>query len=403
MDKPKTFINKYAPKNTKDIIGQESGVNALRNFLTNYKKQRKKAMLLYGPSGCGKTSAAYAVAEELGLDVIEINASDCRNKGQIHSIVGVASKQMSLFFRGKLILIDELDGIAGREDYGGVPALVDVIKNSYWPVVITANNPYDNKFSSVRNASEMIMFRELSSNDLFFILKNICDAEKIKYEEDALKTLARRNAGDARGAINDLHIVSVTGPVDEKSLNDLSMRDKTDTIHNALTKIFKSTDVNVAKEAFEFVDEDLDKCFLWVDENLPLEYTEQLELARAYENLSRADVFYGRITRWQHWLYLTYVNDLMTAGIASAKDVKNRNFVEYKPTGRILKMWWAKQKNMKKKAIAEKIAEKTHLSAKDVRRDIDFFKIIFKNNSEMASKIANEFELDAEEVAYLKK
>ena len=396
------WTRKHIPKRAEDIIAQQNAISVLKNYISNYKKQKKKAILIYGAAGCGKTSSAYTIANELNLEVIELNASDFRNKDGINSIAGVASKQMSLFGKGKLILIDELDGIAGRQDYGGVPALVDVIKESAWPIVITANNPFDNKFSSIRSKSEMLQFKILGINDIFDILKKISLKEKILIDDDVLMSLAARSAGDARGAINDLQIISSLGSIDKNSVDELSGRDKTDTMMNALMKIFKSTDINIAKDSFENVQEDIDECFLWIDENMPYEYTDAKALARAYDRISRADVFKGRIKRWQHWRYLAYIYELLTAGIAAAKDSKNKNFVSYKPTGRILKIWWANQKNMKKKAIAEKIASQTHCSSKEVINNIEFFKVMFKNK-EMADEITSELGLNSEEVEYLSK
>lgn len=398
------WTRKHSPKKGADVISQEFAVQALKNFILNYKKQKKKALLIYGPAGCGKTSAAHAVANELNLEIIELNASDFRNKEQIESVIGAASKQMSLFGTGKLILIDELDGIAGREDYGGIPALVNVIQGSAWPVAITANNPFDSKFSSVRNKSELLQFKILGANDVFMILKDICDKEKIQYDEGILRILAIRSGGDARGAINDLQVLtSENKQLDKLSVDELSGRDKLDTMLSALVKIFKTTDPDVARSSFENVQEDIEQCFLWLDENLPKEYTKPADLARAYDKLSRADVFVGRIRRWQHWRYLIYANDLLTAGIALSKDEKNKAFIQYKPTGRILKLWWASQKNQKKKAIAEKIAEKTHTSKKEIIKNIDFYKVIFKNSKKMADKIADELDLNEEEIDYLKK
>ncbi len=396
------FVKKYSPENSKEVIAQDSGITLLKQFIENFKEQKKKAMLIYGPSGCGKTCCAYVLANELGLEIIEMNASDLRNKDQINSVVGAASQQMSLFGTGKIILIDELDGIAGRSDYGGAAALAKLIKDSAWPIIITANNPFDNKFSSIRNKSELLQFKGLDTEQVYLILKNICETEGIAYDESALKTLARRNAGDARGAINDLEIFAVDKKLSREDVSELSDRDKMDTMLNALVKIFKSTDPNIAVSAFDNVEEDLDKCMLWLDENLPKEYVNPVELAAAYEKLSRADVFRGRIPRWQHWRLLTYASNLMTAGVAVCKDERSKLFVQYKPTGRILKLWWAKQKSMKKKAIAFKIAEKTHTSTKQVLKNIDYFKQMFKNN-EMAGELIKYLDLNRDEVEWLRK
>ena len=94
---------------------------------------------------------------------------------------------------------------------------------------------------------------------------------------------------------------------------------------------------------------------------------------------------------------------MLTAGIAVSKDEKNKNFVAYKPTGRILKMWWAKQKNMKKKAISEKIAKKTHTSIKEIMKNIEYFRVIFRENKEMSAAIASELDLNKDEIEYLSK
>ena len=58
---------------------------------------------------------------------------------------------------------------------------------------------------------------------------------------------------------------------------------------------------------------------------------------------------------------------------------------------------------MKKKAIAAKIAEHTHSSAREVLKDIEYFKVIFKKDKEMAKEMADELNLDKEEVEWLRK
>lgn len=401
MGKP--YVRKYVPGKISEVIGQDEKIKLVVNFINFYKEQKKKAILLYGVAGCGKTSSVYAIANELGLEVIEMNASDLRNKEQIESVVGAASKQQSLFFKSKIILIDELDGIAGREDYGGVPTLAKLIDESAFPIIITANNPFLNKFSSLRRKTELIQFEELNVDDVYKILEKICLSEGIKFDQSALKGIARRNKGDARSAINDLQTLIRDDRLSKESLDELGDRDRIESMKNALTRIFKTTDALFAKDAFDNVQEDLDECILWLDENIPLEYTKPSDLANAYDWLSKADVYRRRIRRWQHWRFLTYINDLITAGVAVSKEEKNKSFVPYKQTGRILKMWWAKQKNMKKKAIAEKIALKTHTSVKNTIKDFEYFKFIFKNNKEMGNKLALELDLDKDEVSWLRK
>lgn len=397
------LTNRYAPKTTKELIGQDGAVSKLKSFIVNFKREKKHSALIYGPSGTGKTCSVYAIANEIGHEVVEVNASDFRNAEQINQKVGGAIKQRSLFAEGKIILVDEIDGLSGHEDRGGVQAIAKLIENSAYPIILTATNPFDNKFSSLRSKSNMIEFKALDYLSIFGILKEICGNEKIKYEEDVLKALSRRAGGDARAAVNDL--LALTQDKKEllkESLEELAGRNRTDSIMAALNKIFKTTDLRIAIAAFDNVEEDINEQVLWIDENLPKEYTKPEELANAYEMLSKADVFSRRIRRWQHYRFLVYINAFITAGISAAKKEKYRHTVEYKPTGRILKLWWANQRNAKKKAIAGKIAEKTHSSAKEILKSTMPYLPIMFNNKEMRDNIINYLDLDEEEAAWVK-
>ena len=118
------FTVKYAPKTTVEVIGQSLAVSQLKNFVLNYKQQKQKAALLYGPIGVGKTCSVHALAEELGYDLLELNSSDFRDEASVTSFLSAALGQQSLFFTPKMILIDEIDNISGREDRGCIGAVV---------------------------------------------------------------------------------------------------------------------------------------------------------------------------------------------------------------------------------------------------------------------------------------
>ena len=399
------YTKKFEPEKISDILGQDKAIKELKDFIANFKKSRKNAALIYGPSGTGKTSSVYTIAKELNLEILEVNASDFRNTEQINSKAGVAAGQQSLFFKSKVILVDEIDGLSGTKDRGGIQAIASLVEKSAFPIVLTATNPWHNKFSALRRKTNMIEFQPLESISIFNILKNICVKEKIRHEDDVLKGLARRAGGDARSAVNDLQTLAMEkNELTKESLEELHERNKVESIISALMKIFKTTDPKVALSAFDNVEENLDEQLLWIDENLPKEYTNPEDLANAYNKLSKADVFSRRIKRWQHYRFLVYINELITAGIALSKDKKYAHHVQYKPTGKLLKLWWAKQKSMKKKAIAEKIAEKTHCSTKDaLKNTLPYLQIAFKKNKEFRENLIQELDLSKEEVEWLKK
>jgi len=377
------YTKKYIPEKSSDIIGQDAALKELKDFVINFKRKKNKAALLYGPSGTGKTGSVYAIANELGLEILEVNASDFRNAEQIDSRAGMAAGQQSLFFKSKIILVDEVDGLSGTQDRGGIQAIIKLVEKSAFPIILTAMNPWDHKFAALRRKSNMVEFQPLDANSIFRILKKICDEEKI----------------------NDLQTLTIEkNELTKESLEELHERNKVDSIINALIKIFRTTDPKIALSAFENVEENLDEQLLWIDENLPREYTKAEDLANAYDKLSKADVFSRRIRRWQHYRFLVYINELITAGIALSKEKKYEHHVQYKPTGKLLKLWWAKQKSMKKMAIAEKIAEKTHTSKKKaLQNTLPYMQVAFKKNKEFRENFIREMDLGEEEIEWLKK
>ena len=392
----------YAPKATGELIGQDRAVAFLRRFVADFKKQRKRGLLLYGPPGSGKTCSVYALAKELQYEVLEVNASDYRDEAKLSASVGAASVQRSLFAPSKILLVDEVEGVYGQPDRGAFPALTAILKKTTFPVVFTANNPWDRKFSSLRAACELVEFKRLDHQTVLSLLRKVAAAEKIEYEEKALASLARRAGGDVRGALIDLQTLVEGNLFTMEQLNLLSERHQMDTIFNALLRIFKTMDAFVARTAFEDVEEDLNTVQLWIDENLPKEYTRAADLFRAYERLSRADVFRGRIMSRQHWHFLAMINVLLSVGIALSKERKYETFVRYTQTQRLLKLWRAKMKYQKRASIAEKIAEKTHCSTRvALQSAVPYLRLAFRKDAKRMKPVAQELDLNKEEVGWM--
>jgi len=155
------LIRRYSPKSEQDIISQNT--SQISSFINSYKKQKKKALLIYGPTGTGKTSSVYAIANDLNLEVFELNASDFRNKDQINTKLGAALNQQSLFSQGKLILIDDIDGLSGTKDRGAIPEVIRLMQKSIYPIILACHNPYDKKFSSLRSKVVMVEYTPISS------------------------------------------------------------------------------------------------------------------------------------------------------------------------------------------------------------------------------------------------
>ena len=368
------LVDKYKPKKLCNVIGQD--LSLLKRFILE-----KRNLILHGPTGTGKTSAVYALANELDYEVLEINTSDFRGKNFIGSVIGSAIKQRSLFSRGKIILVDDIDcfNIADR---GGVQELVKLIKDSVYPICFTAIDPFISKLSSLRKQCNLIEFKALSREGVFNYLKEICKLEKLNCVAEDLYLISEKSKGDLRAALNDLENKDIL----------VFEREKKYSIEEALKKAFINGDIN----AFNNSNLNLDESFLWLEENLFRQFTRKQDIYLGFDKLSKADVFNGRIRRWQYWRFLVYRNLLMTLGVGSSK---SREYIpiKYKRNSRILKLWFAKMRYAKRKAIAEKIAEKTHCSSKRALTDFYLIKNLVED-----SEIVKELELSDEEMEWIK-
>ena len=373
------LCEKYRATCFADVKGQDTAISSITAFFKNF--PMKKAILLHGPAGTGKTSLAYALAQEMELEIFELNASDLRNKEKLEEVMKPATQQQSLFGKqGKVILVDEVDGLS--VDKGGLPELLALIEKTAHPVIITANNIWQQKFNLLRRKAELIKIKELSYQTVLNIIKDIASKEKKLVKEDILKSIAAKSRGDVRAALNDLQ----TALDIEIAVEDIHEREKEEDIFHVLKKVFKNQSDPKITTVYDSVEMPIDEIFLWVEENIPYEYKGEA-LFRAYDALSKADVFRGRIHRQQHWRFLVYENFLLSAGIsyASGKAKPISNFTMYQRPKRILKIWLQNQKYAKKKSIAGKFAKMTHISKKRALRE--FFLLPYILTKETRKKL----------------
>ncbi|MGC8993318.1 MAG: replication factor C large subunit [Candidatus Aenigmatarchaeota archaeon] len=373
------FVVKYRPKSLKDFVNQKE---ALAKFLEWYKnwKPGGKAALLYGKPGTGKTCLVEAFANDKNLELIQMNASDYRSKKQIEEVFGHASSVSSFFKRGRIFLIDEVDGLAGKEDSGGVGAIIEIIKKSKHPVVLTANDPYDPKLKYLREYCELIPFKTIPVWDIEKKLKEICEKEGIECEKEVLNQLAKRSEGDLRAAINDLETISRgKKKISVKDLEVLGYREREKDMFEALKILFKTSSLTAARLSIASVDLDPDTIFWWIEENITNEYEKNEEIAKAYDALAKADLFRARIINRNYWKLMRYMNDLMTAGVSLAKNEMYKKFTKYQFPSKLRYLASSKEERAEEKEKLLKLSKILNCSTKKVKKEfMPFFRIFEK-------------------------
>ncbi|EQD78353.1 replication factor C large subunit, partial [mine drainage metagenome] len=157
---------------------------------------KKKPIMLFGPSGTGKTSTAYALAHEMGWNLVELNASDYRDSASILTKLMPAAMSRSLFGKMNMILLDEIDELVARFDSGANKAIIDLIESARCPVVFTANDFWDKKISFLRTRVEPVAYRRVASFSAAALVERVAKANAIKIDGDAVKAIVVRSNGD---------------------------------------------------------------------------------------------------------------------------------------------------------------------------------------------------------------
>jgi len=388
------WCEKYRARCFADVRGQELAIDKIKIFMRTFPK--KKSVVLHGPPGIGKTSLAYAIAFEIDAEILELNASDFRNKAKIAEIIGPATRQKSLFNKNKIILVDEVDGVSAMKDRGGLGELLGLIEKSAFPIIITANDIWNKKFSMLRRKAELVQLKDVDYKVTLDILKEVCEKENCVVAGDVLTSIAIKSRGDIRAALNDLQILSKMDSPD--LVQEVGQRNKEQSIFSALQYIFQNSKIDADMlGVFDEINMPIDDIFLWVEENIPLEYKGE-ELAKAFDALSLADVFRGRIRRQRHWRFMVYEYFLLGPAIAGVKKYNRTGWTSYKKPSRILKIWLQNQRAAKKKTICQKYARHCHISTKTAMKDFMLLKVILQG-----AKIREGLRLSEDEIAYLDK
>ncbi len=392
-----TWTEKYRPKNFLEVKGQDETVRKIKNFVEGFNlgkltKTAKKALILHGGPGTGKTTLVHVTALEFQAEIFELNASDLRNKNKLHEILKPAIEQRSLIKKRKIILVDEVDGISAV-DRGGLTELLSLIAISPYPIIITANDIWNKKLSPLRKKSELIKLNEINYGTIKEVLINVLRKENKFLNNDILTEIAIKSKGDLRAAINDIQRES---SVTSEKREFIDERNKEGDIFNALKEIFKKKPSKETLEIFNSVKMPIDEIILWMEKNIPVEYQGE-ELARAFDLLSKADIFKGRIYKQQYWRFLVYENIFLSYGISASKKNEKIGFTSYQKPDRILKIWLNNRKTEKKKSIAKKYARYVHIGEKRAMREFPMFVSILRKPS-----VQKELKLSEDEIEYLK-
>jgi len=366
------WAERFKPEDWSEVVGNERTIEQFLRWLRDWKPdQPKKAALLHGPPGTGKTVVAEIAAKKLGFNLIELNASDVRTRELLAEKVYPASRSMSLYDQKNLILLDEIDGLHHRQDFGGASAVLTLMEDTSTPVVLTANDPWRQSLREIRLRSQMFEFKRLRKDSVLKRLRWFIESQGLTVSERALDLIAEKSRGDIRSALNDLEALAYEGTaLDEQTVSRvLQDRSQEEGIFEALRNAMRSRYVYEARQHLSNTGLMPNELIDWVYgnfENLASDAKTAEILARATAD---SDYLSALMRKERVWMLIPYIYEMLAIGLMTCGR-SGPSWVRLQMPSRVSQRWARVTRARAEAAEAKEIGMQLHERRSVVRSQV---------------------------------
>jgi replication factor C large subunit len=217
-----------------------------------------------------------------------------------------------------------------------------------------------------------------------------------------LDAIAIECEGDIRAAVRDLQAISMgRTKIEESELAALGDRATVHSMRDLMRAILADRDPKAAKFMMMDVGEEPGFVLTWLDENIHRAY-KGTEMVNAYECLSRADVFLGRVHVRQNYTFWSYATDLMAFGVTLSKKQPLPGYQDIQFPRFLMGMSGSKTARGARKEVAGKFGEYLHRSQTAIIKDmLPTLNTMFSNDEELRIALARDLNLTQEDIAFL--
>jgi DNA polymerase-3 subunit gamma/tau len=220
------LARKYRPQTFKELIGQEHISELLGQAIQS--NRIAQAYLFCGPRGTGKTSSARILAKSLNcvkgptltpcgecpacqeitkgnsFDVLEVDGASNRGIDEIRTLRENVKFAPS-YGRYKIYIVDEVHMLTTEAFNALLKTLEEPPEHVKFIFATTAPNKVP---STILSRCQRFDFARIPVKTIVDALKNICDQEKLKVNEEALFAIAKVAQGGMRDALSILDQLS---------------------------------------------------------------------------------------------------------------------------------------------------------------------------------------------------
>ncbi len=215
------FVEKYAPTSVQECILPKQ----LKTTFQEYVNEKTfPNLILAGPAGVGKTSLAKALCDEIGADLLFVNASLDRGISDVRTTVSQFASCSSMFGGIKVVLLDEADNLT-QDSQKALRALIEEFQN-HCRFILTCNYPH-NLIDAIHSRCSVVDFhvrdpRVLTPlcGEFFKHCTTILKSNNIKFDDKVLAKYIMSMAPDWRGILNNLQGSTKTGELTADVLHE---------------------------------------------------------------------------------------------------------------------------------------------------------------------------------------
>jgi replication factor C large subunit len=329
------WSEKHRPKTVQEMVGNEDARLAALKWLGGW-VSGSKPLLLVGPPGTGKTTLVHALARQFEYDLVEMNASDTRNKEALRArITPIFQNTANLLGRKIMLFLDEVDGISGREDTGGLDTLVDLVKEPTVPVIMAANEK-STKIKDLAKVCKAIEFSPVPPRLLMLFLDCVLQSEGEKLGPGDRISIVNNSRGDIRSMLNSAQSRAAGfATVSNRDAVDIDIAAAINSYFNAgnleqATQFISKADASYPDPRYGASTEDRRKDMLAaLFSSIVTSRVEHGDLASLLDVLSKVDMMVGRANAKREWHLLKYVSRIIASGLYEKSRQKGIKYGQY--------------------------------------------------------------------------